>query len=48
MAEDNQDFEIDEEKALKQAFAEAREKGKLFNVNTWKNKREEQRVKLNK
>jgi hypothetical protein len=40
------EFEMDEEKALKDAFAEAREKGKLFNLNTWKRKREEQRAKL--
>ena len=40
-------FEMDEEKALKDAFEEARSKGKLFNLNTWKRKREEQRAKLN-
>lgn len=41
------EFEMDEEKALKQGFAEARAKGKLFNLNTWKRQREEQRAKLN-
>ena len=41
------DFEMDEEKALKQAFEESREKGKLFNVNSWKAKREKLRSKSN-
>ena len=41
------DFEMDEEKALKQAFEEAREKGKLFNVNSWKANREKLRSKFN-
>ncbi len=40
-------FEMDEEKALRQGFEEARDKGKLFNLNTWKKKREEQRARLN-
>ena len=45
--EDNVDFEMDEEKALKEAFEEARKNNKLFNVNSWKLKREKQRAKLN-
>jgi hypothetical protein len=39
-------FECDEAKALREGFAEAISKGKLFNVNTWKKKRENLRVKL--
>ena len=39
-------FELDEDKALKQAFAEARAKNKMFNVNSWKIKREMERAKL--
>jgi hypothetical protein len=47
MTEENEsDFELNEETALKQGFEEARSKGKLFNVNSWKRKREEQRAKL--
>lgn len=42
-----EDFEFDEEKALKKGFEEARDSGKLFNLNTWKREREEQRAKLN-
>ena len=46
MVEENEpDFELDEETALKQGFEEAKAKGKLFNVNSWKRKREEQRAK---
>jgi len=41
------DFEFDEEKALKEAFAEARQNGKLFNADHWKMNREKQRAKLN-
>ena len=41
-------FIVDEEMALKNAFKEAREKGKLFNVNTWKRKREVERMKIKK
>jgi hypothetical protein len=37
-------FELDEGKALSQAFIEARTKGKLFNVNSWKKRREKQRI----
>ena len=44
---DEMDFEFDEEKALKQGFEEARTRGKLFNVNSWKAKRENLRSKLN-
>ena len=40
------EFEYDESKALSKAFAESRAKGKLFNINTWKKKREKTRVKL--
>ena len=43
--ENNSEFELDEEKALKEAFEEAKEKGKLFNVNSWKLKRENSRSK---
>ena len=39
-------FEFDEEKALKQAFAKARAKNKMFNVNSWKIKREMERTRL--
>lgn len=42
------DFEYDEEKTLRQAFEEARNKGKMFNIITWKKKREQQRANLNK
>lgn len=42
---DETEFELDEEKALKDAFEESREKGKLFNVNSWKLKREKLRSK---
>jgi hypothetical protein len=38
-----EEFEYDEEKALRKGFEEARNKGKLFNINTWKKKREQQR-----
>lgn len=40
--------EDDEACALRMAFAESIAKGKLFNVNTWKKKREKQRVLENK
>ena len=39
------EFEFDEEKALKKGFEEAKAKGKLFNVNSWKLKREKSRPK---
>jgi hypothetical protein len=38
------EFEFDEEKALKKGFEEARAKGKLFDLNAWKKKREQDRV----
>lgn len=38
-------FEMNEEKALKDAFEEARRKGKLFDVMKWKLKREDERIK---
>lgn len=41
------EFELDEEKALKQAFEESRKNNKLFNLDSWKLKREKQRAKLN-
>jgi len=44
---DEDEFELDEEKALKEAFEEARDNNKLFNVNSWKLKREKLRSKLN-
>ena len=40
------EFELDEEKALKEAFEEAREKRKLFNIDSWKLKREKLRSKF--
>jgi len=43
--EDETNFEFDEEKALKEAFEEAKENGKLFNVTSWKLKREKLRSK---
>jgi hypothetical protein len=43
--DDEADFELDEEKALKEAFEEARENGRLFNVTSWKLKREKLRSK---
>jgi hypothetical protein len=39
-------FICDESKAIREGFAEAIAKGKLFNLSTWKKKRENQRVKL--
>jgi len=39
-------FESDESKALREAFGESILKNKLFNVNTWKKKRENDRIKL--
>lgn len=47
MTEEDQEFEFDEEKALKDAFNEARSNKKLFNLDSWKRKREEQRARLN-
>jgi hypothetical protein len=41
------EFIQNEEIALKQAFQECREKGKLFNLNKWKAKRENDRLKFN-
>ncbi len=41
------EFEFDEEKALKNGVEEARQKGKLFNVNSWKLKREKSRPNKN-
>jgi len=43
--EEETNFELDEEKALKEAFEKARENGKLFNVTSWKLKRENLRYK---
>ena len=43
--DDETEFELDEEKALKDGFEEARENGKLFNVTSWKLKREKLRSK---
>jgi len=40
-------FIEDEEQALKQAFRDNIAKGKLFNVDLWKTKRENQRVRMN-
>ena len=42
---DETEFEFDEEKALKKGFEESRAKGKLFNVTSWKLKREKLRPK---
>lgn len=39
-------FECNESKALREAFGDAISKGKNFNVNTWKKKRENDRIKL--
>ena len=41
-------FECNEGKALREAFAESIAKGKLFNINSWKIKREKARVRLKK
>ena len=41
-------FEYDESKALREGYAEAISKGKLFDVNSFKKKRENQRIKLKK
>jgi hypothetical protein len=40
------EFECDEAKALSKGFQDAIAKGKLFNSNTWKKKRENERIKL--
>jgi hypothetical protein len=39
-------FEENEEIALKNAYRECINKGKLFNLNKWKLKREKERVKM--
>ena len=44
----NKVFIEDEEEALREAFNECRAEGKLFNLNTYKKKREDLRVKLTK
>jgi len=44
---DETEFEFDEEKALKKGFEEAKQNGKLFNVTSWKLKRENLRSKSN-
>lgn len=42
------DWIEDEAEALKQAFRNSMASGNLFNVNSWKKKREKQRVLINK
>ena len=45
MGKENEWIE-DEKEALKRGFEDARDSGKLFNINTWKRKREARRLEI--